>query len=162
MITPLPTAAIAAANHLCRSCNPRLNEPEAPAREPSPESRALISGAILARDDAAYFALSDFEMRLLAQADVHVEAGVATLVPEAIAEALGVIREHLVLAGRNPSWRDPTARGVIDGYSMLADRGLLLMSVIGVPGSLFVLVAPIGHQLDLVRRSADLVNLPAA
>lgn len=157
MITPLPTAAIAAANHECRSCNPR------PSGERVDESaRPGITSQLLRTNEAAYFALSDFEMRLLAQADLHVEAGVATLVPEAIAEALGVIREHLVLAGRNPTWAAPTARQVIDGYSLLADRGYCLMSVIGVPGSLFVVVAPIGHQLDLVRRSADILNLPAA
>lgn len=168
-ITTFPTAALAAVNTACCSCNPR-HEPEAPAREPTSRPHDLttspplltIVGTILATDDAAYYALSDLEMRLLAHADLHLKSGVATLVPEAVADALAAQRENLVHHHRQPSWLTPTARQVIDGYSMLADRGLLLMSVIGVPGSLFVLVAPIGHQLDLVRRSADLVNLPAA
>ncbi|MCL4221020.1 MAG: hypothetical protein KJZ65_06595 [Phycisphaerales bacterium] len=121
-----------------------------------------IAKTIIDRDEAAYFALSDFDMRLISQADVHAISGVATLVPESVAETLAVVRENLVHHHREPAWQSPTARQVIDGYSMLADRGLLLMSVVGVPGSLFVLVAPLGHQLDLVRRAADLVNLPAA
>lgn len=160
MITFPPAMLTPALRTACRSCGVhRPNEPEAPAREPD---LTTIVGTILATDDAAYYALSDLDMRLLAHADLHIKSGVATLVPEAVADALAAQRENLVHHGRQPSWLTPTAREVINAYSHLADRGLCLMSVVGVPGTLFVLIAPIGHQLDLVRRSADLVNLPAA
>lgn len=164
MLTPAHQAALRA--HKAPAPSPDLAT--SPPRKSPPVGVATspplttIVGTILATDDAAYYALSDLDMRLLSHADLHLKSGVATLVPEAVADALAAQRENLVHHQRQPSWPVPTARQVIDGYSMLADRGLLLMAVIGVPGSLFVLVAPIGHQLDLVRRSADLVNLPAA